>query len=376
MKAFKYLVFFILSIPTFVQAAEQCTYTSSGNIPPQTFNSLSALCSYIHQASGRPSSGYDCRSEGNRIYLYIKGTNNSLGQFGSKQCQQIQCPSATSKDLKVPINSKSYVCVQGCQYRLRACVDVDMEPGMTCSAISTGQDCGTNPPPQTPDPNKPPADPATPDPADPNGPPSKNTAQSESTSTSTSQSTSTSSTDSGGNTINNTTTTTTTNTTTNTIINLDRLENIMQNLTSVITSKLDAILGKMDQDGGSEGGTGEGTDLTETNAKLDENNSLLSDLKDWLTGEGDGSNGSGGDNPFGNDAVPQKQLTEQTFQTNLFTGSAACPADRTLSFTLFTGKSFSKTFSFAMWCDKLQIFGYFILIASYFYGALIITRNS
>src|SRR5690606_7979190 len=54
--------------------------------------------------------------------------------------EQLQCPSATQKDLKVSINSKSYVCVAGCQYRLRACVDVDIEPGMTCSAISTGQD--------------------------------------------------------------------------------------------------------------------------------------------------------------------------------------------------------------------------------------------
>ena len=254
---------------------------------------------------------------------------------------------------------------------------------MTCSAISTGQDCGTNPPPKTPDPNNPtpdPAtpDPATPDPADPTGPPPENTSTSESTSTSSSQSTSTSSTDSGGNTINNTTTNSTTNTTTNTIINLDRLENVIKNMTSVLSNKLDAILGKMDQDGGSDGGTGDGdgTDLTETNQKLDENNSLLSDLKDWLTGDGDGSNGTGGDNPFGNDAVPEKALTPQDLKTNIFSGSAACPADRTLSFQLFTGKTFSKSFSFAMWCDKLAIFGTLILIASYLYGAYIITSKS
>ena len=152
----------------------------------------------------------------------------------------------------------------------------------------------------------------------------------------------------------------------------------MKNLTAVISNKLDAILGKMDQDGGDDGstGNGDGTDLTETNAKLDENNSLLSDLKDWLTGGEDGSNGTGGDNPFGNDAVPEKAITPQDFKTNIFSGSASCPADRTLSFQLFTGKTFSKTFSFSIWCDKLAIFGTLILIASYLYGAYIITSKS
>lgn len=362
MKAFKYLVFLFLlffSVSSYAnwKRLDTGATTSIGYSP-------SGACVHFGGIDFASSYGQDT------YFCYIGSRSGPT--FKIQMITGSVCPSATTKDLKVPTNSKSYVCVEQCQYKLRGCVDVDIEPGMTCTAISTGQDCGT-PPPPTNDPNSPPT--ATPDPADPNGSSSQNTANSQSTSNSTSTSTSTSSTENNTN-ITNTTTNTITNTTTNTIINLDRLEDVIKNMTSVLSNKLDAILGKIDQDGGTDGGTGEGTDLTDTNAKLDENNSLLSDIKDWLTGEGDGSNGTGGDNPFGNDAVPEKQLTEQTFQTNLFSGSAACPSDRTLSFTLFTGRSFSRTFSFAMWCDKLQIFGYFILIASYLYGALIITRNS
>ena len=151
-------------------------------------------------------------------------------------------------------------------------------------------------------------------------------------------------------------------------------------MTSVLSNKLDAILGKIGGDGGDGGSGGDGgiggnidIDLTETNKKIDENKSVLESIKDWLTG---GEDGSGGDNPFGNDAVPEKALTPQDLKTNIFSGSAACPADRTLSFQLFTGKTFSKSFSFAMWCDKLAIFGTLILIASYLYGAYIITSKS
>lgn len=151
MKAFKYLVFFIiLFISSFASALEQCKYINSTG-PIQEFSSVSALCDYVHKFNGWTNNG--CTLSGNLIY------DSGWSQVGYKVCEQIQCPSATSRDLKVAVNSKSYVCVQGCQYRLRACVDVDMEPGMTCSAISTGQDCGTNPPPKTPDPNKPPTDP-------------------------------------------------------------------------------------------------------------------------------------------------------------------------------------------------------------------------
>lgn len=369
MKAFKYLVFFLLFIiaSSSYSAVVYRTYGGfTGSTPTEACKKWRSDAVFKSRADYAPNYIGECSSPSSGA--------TPLGVSSGS------CPSATQKDLKVALNAQSYQCVQGCQYKLRACVDVDFEPGMTCSAISTGAVCGQTKPKEPPKPS----DPITPDRPDNDtndqSKPTENTANSQSTSTSSSQSTTTSSTDSGGNTINNTTTTSTTNTTTNTIINLDRLESVIKNMTSVLSNKLDAILGKMDQDGGPDGGTGDadgdGTDLTQTNAKLDENNSLLSDLKDWLTGGEDGSNGSGGDNPFGNDAVPEKALTPQDLKTNIFSGSAACPADRTLSFQLFTGKTFSKSFSFAMWCDKLAIFGTLILIASYLYGAYIITSKS
>lgn len=99
-----------------------------------------------------------------------------------------------------------------------------------------------------------------------------------------------------------------------------------------------------------------------------EGNGILQDIKDWLTGDVDTS---------GFDAqVPEREITKQSFKTDIFTGSAQCPQDRTLSLNLFAGRSFQKTFSFQMWCDYLAIFGNLILLASYCYGALIVTRNS
>lgn len=369
MKAFKYLVFlFFISTEAFAVTK----YYNGVQGSSVTYSSASAACSGLNGYQGISQAswnGAQC------YYMAPQGYMTST----SITTLNVQCPSATEKLLKVGVNAKTYVCVDGCQYRLRACVDVDMEPGMTCDAISTGLDCGTSPPP--PDPNQPPSDPdqptpAEPDPADPTPAP-ENTAQSQSTSESTSQS-QTTTTQEGETIINNTTTTTTTNTTTNTTINLDRLENIMKNLTSVISSKLDDILAAINGSGGGGGGTGTDTegeelDLTETNEKIDEGNETLSDLKDWLTGE---EQGTGiGDKPFGTDEVPERELTQQTFQTNLFGSSASCPADMTISLPGFAG-GFSKTFSFEQWCNYLSFFGNFILIAAYCMGAYIIVSRS
>lgn len=368
MKAFKYLIFLIVIFTsTYSNAAK--LYKVGGF----TASSAAAACQQHASSVGLIYVGSEI--VGSSFRCDLKNKNGSMF-VATGVITTFSCPSATSKDLKVPVNSKSYVCVDGCQYRIRSCVDVDIEPGMTCSATSTGQDCGKNPPPKTPDPNNPTPDPATPDPADPNGPPSQNTANSESTSTSTSESTSTQTTN-NNTTITNMTTNTTTNMTTNTIINLDKLEAVIKNMTGVLGSKLDAILGKIGGDGGSggsggSGGIGGNIDLTQTNKKIDENKSVLESIKDFLTGGDEGVP----DSPFGNDAVPENVLTPQDLKTNIFGGSAACPADRTLSFQLFTGKTFSKSFSFAMWCDKLAIFGTLILIASYLYGAYIITSKS
>lgn len=373
MRFFKYLTFlFLLTLSTFLHA-DYITWSGGSFENPSVSargSTASISCSNFGSKfgfTGKVSSG-NCYDQNNNLRGYIGFI-------------EPDCPSATSVDLKVPTNAQSYQCVSGCQYRLRACVDVDFEGGMTCSAISTGIACGGTPPPKPVDPNAP----ATPDsPTDTPAAPGQNssntntnTATTTGTSTSTSTSTSTKTTE-NNTTTTNTTTNTTINNNTTTTLDLSSLESTIRSLGDILGAKLDAIKEALGGDSGGDTGTpdGNGTDLTDTNAKIDENNSLLSDLKDWLTGEGDGSNGSGGDNPFGNDAVPEKALTPQDLKTNIFSGSAACPADRTLSFQLFTGKTFSKSFSFAMWCDKLAIFGTLILIASYLYGAYIITSKS
>ena len=281
-----------------------------------------------------------------------------------------KCPSATEVTLKVSVNAQKYQCVNQCQYALTGCVDIDFEPGQTCGAISTGIDCGGTPPKDPADNSQAPDSDGTP--AAPGQNPSNtntNTATTTGTSTSTSTSTTT------NNSTNNTSTTNTTTTTVNnstTKIDLSSLENAIKSMSSALGKKLDdiknAIAGLKDQDGGNDGCVPTETKPCSDSAK---------DILDWLKGDGDGGGvGGEGDNPFGTDVTPERELTQQSLQTNIFTGSASCPADRTLSMTLFTGKTFQKSFSFTMWCDKLAIFGTLILIASYMYAAYIITSKS
>ena len=111
-------------------------------------------------------------------------------------------------------------------------------------------------------------------------------------------------------------------------------------------------------------------DMSETNAKIDETNSLIDELTKWLQGE------DLGDDIFGDQEPPEKELTPQQFDTNIFSGRAQCPADARLSFNLLGGKTFTKTFEFKDWCDNLEIFGSLILIASYLFGAYIIVSKS
>lgn len=292
--------------------------------------------------------------------------------------EDIVCPSATEVTLKVPINAQKYQCVNECQYALRGCVDIDFEPGMTCSAISTGIECGKTPP-------TPPKDPAdntqTPDsptdtPAAPGQNPSNtntNSATTTGSSTSTSTSTTTNNTTTNTSTTN---TTTTTNINTTTKIDLSSLESAIESIGKLLGGKLDAIKEALGGDNGSENGSPDGTDLTETNSKLDDIKKNGTDLNDWLKGDGDkGGVGGEGDNPFGTDVTPQREITPQSLQTNIFGSAAACPADRTLSMN-FLGKSFQKTFSFSLWCQQLAILGSLILIAAYAYGAYIIASKS
>ena len=325
MKAFKYLVFFlILSFSNLAYSFEQCTYKFTLWGANKTFSSVSALCAEAKRVSGWTD--LQCVVTGNTISGELTG--GSVGDLGYKVCEQIQCPSATSVDLKVPTSSGSYVCTAGCQYKLKACVDVDFESGMTCSATSTGQDCGTPKPTETSDP------PATQDPANPSDKTEEQT--------------------------------------------------IFENIMNVIGDKLDSIKdaitgGNQNQDGGDTGGSNGGdtggdvnvnVDMSETNAKIDETNSLIDELTKWLQGE------DLGDDIFGDQEPPEKELTPQQLDTNIFSGRAQCPPDARLSFNLLGGKTFTKTFEFKDWCDNLEIFGSLILIASYLYGAYIIVSKS
>lgn len=102
--------------------------------------------------------------------------------------------------------------------------------------------------------------------------------------------------------------------------------------------------------------------------KIDKTNSLLDEIKQWLFEEPDLSEFEA--------ETPHRELNPQSFSTNIFGSSAACPASRTLSMTMFTGRSFSQTFSFEMWCEKLSIFGTLILLAAYVFAAYIVVSKS
>lgn len=293
--------------------------------------------------------------------------------------ETIVCPSATEVTLKVPINAQKYQCVNECQYALRGCVDIDFEPGMTCSAISTGIACGGTPPVKPKDPVD---NTQTPDaPTDTPAAPGQNVSGTNTNSaTTTGSSTSTSTSTTTNNTTTNTSTTNTTTTTninTTTKIDLSSLESAIESIGKILGGKLDAIKEALGADSGSENGSPDGTDLTETNSKLDDIKKNGDKLNNWLQGKNeDGTGGGVGDNPFGTDVTPERTLDAQSFKTNIFQSNAQCPADKTLSMTLFTGRTFTRTLSFSMWCDKLAIFGSLILIAAYLYGASIIVRNS
>lgn len=323
MRFFKYLFFILFLFPTLSHSAINYYIGNSSN----TYSTPEAACSANYSNSNHPyKHHYKVELDGTYCNIYAE---NDL-RLSQSPIHPIAytCPSATAADLKVPTSSGSYVCTSGCQYKLKACVDVDFESGMTCSAITTGQDCGT---PKSSDSA---TNPVTQDPANPTDKTEEQTT----------------------------------------------IENIMH----VIGEKLDGIKdaitgGNQNQNGGDTGGSNGGdtggdvnvnVDMSETNAKIDETNSLIDELTKWLQGE------DLGDDIFGDSEPPEKELTPQQLDTNIFSGRAQCPADARLSFNLLGGKSFTKSFEFKDWCDNLEIFGFFILIASYLFGAFIIVSKS
>lgn len=327
MKAFKYLVFFlILSFSNLAYSFEQCTYKFTLWGANKTFSSVSALCAEAKRVSGWTD--LQCVVTGNTISGELTG--GSVGDLGYKVCEQIQCEANTMPfSVKVPVDSGKMVCISGCQVSISKCVDVDFEAGMTCDGYYEGRDCGTPPPTTTPT-----TPPVT---QDPTNPTDKTDEQ-------------------------------------------KTFENIMHVIGDKLDSIKDAITGgNQNQDGGDTGGSNGGdtggdvnvnVDMSETNAKIDETNSLIDELTKWLQGE------DLGDDIFGDQEPPEKELTPQQLDTNIFSGRAQCPPDARLSFNLLGGKTFTKTFEFKDWCDNLEIFGSLILIASYLYGAYIIVSKS
>lgn len=102
---------------------------------------------------------------------------------------------------------------------------------------------------------------------------------------------------------------------------------------------------------------------------VDKVKDTLSDIQDFLSGDVDTSS-------MTDVEVPQKQLDEKSFSENLYSSTAQCPADRTLSFKLLGRADFTKTFSFQPFCDHLALLGELIMLASYIYAARIVTRDS
>ncbi|WP_445346532.1 virulence factor TspB C-terminal domain-related protein [Acinetobacter bohemicus] len=373
MRFFKYLVFVLLTLFS-ASAYSAVKYRMQNSDPSELYSSKEAACSnWKHTWVGNPDVA--TKVDGDYCRAYRVKDNGAMGHALILKVTAA-CPSAQEIALKVSVNAQKYQCVNGCQYGLTKCVDIDFEPGMTCDAISTGIDCGGAPPTTPPKPDDPKqpdsgAGPAAPGQGDNNNSSNTNTSTSNSTSTSTSTSTNTSTNE----TTNTTTTTNTTNTTTLDLSGLEAtLTRLFSNLGTRIDNAADAIKEAIN---GIENGSNDGTDLTATNQKLDDIKKNGEKTNNWLQGKNeDGTGGGVGDNPFGTDVTPERVLDAKSFKTDIFQSNAQCPADKTLSMTLFTGRTFSRTLSFSMWCDKLAIFGSLILIAAYLYGASIIVRNS
>lgn len=374
MRFFKYLVLVFITLFS-ASAYSAVKYKMQNAAAHEVYSTKEGACSnWKHTWIGNPEVA--TKVDGNYCRAYRVKDNGAMGHALILEVNvAITCPSAKQVALKVAVNAQKYQCLQGCQYGLTKCVDIDFEPGMTCDAISTGIECGGSPP------KKPSDNSQAPDENDKPAAPNQNSNNINSnTATTTGTSTSTSTSTTTNNTTNNTSTTnttTTTNTNTTTKIDLSSLEAAIRSLGSLLGGKLDAIKEALGADSGSGSGSADSIDLTETNQKLDDIKKNGEKTNNWLQGKSeDGTGGGFGDNPFGTDVTPEKVLDAKSFKTDIFQSNAQCPADKTLSMTLFTGRTFTRTLSFSMWCDKLAIFGSFILIAAYLYGASIIVRNS
>lgn len=373
MRFFKYLIFICFFICTsYTYAFDKTEYSVSGH--NLWFSSPELSCKNwvdINNKSLDPK---------NQFWKYISSTETlctaQFSDFGSvvarhanldKRIVNFSCPSATEKVLKVPTNVGTYTCLEQCQYRIMGCVDIPEEPGMTCNAISSGIACKSQ---STADSNNTANNTGNTGSNSNNDGSTNSTNSAKSESTSTNTSTSTSNTTTTNNTTNNTststTTTTTTNnttTTTNTTIDLSSLENTINNVAKKI---IDAI-SKKDQDGsdtGTENGDKDGTDLTETNKKLDEISKNTKDINDSLNCENDNctgtTEGSGIVDIVETPAIP---IPDKQY----FNWSASCPLSTGSTAISINGQVSSIDDDFTSWCQMAVDVRPFVLAA----GAII-----
>lgn len=369
MRFFKYLIIhLILFFSSFSHAQNKVIYYSA-DFPKESFYTEQAACDNLKNKYG--ISYPSVKLTGNECAVY---SNTSVHKYVKIYYRTEDCPSAIQQAISVSRNSGSYVCVAQCQYAIQGCVEVNFDSGnpdggdrskMSCNAISTGKSCAGATNPNTGNTSQ---SPTTSNPgANANNDGSKTaTNSSNSTTTGSETSNSTSTTTTTNNTTNNTststtntTTTTTVNNTTNTVIDLSSLENTIVNTSKTIVDAVNKLSGKID---GGNNGSENGTDLTETNKKLDEINSNTKGTKDSLDaikkelttdpGLGDGT---------GIVDIGQQQIDIPDQQ--YFQWSAQCPLSTGSTAISLNGQATSIDSDFTSWCKMAVDVRPFVLAA-------------
>ncbi|WP_151838141.1 MULTISPECIES: virulence factor TspB C-terminal domain-related protein [unclassified Acinetobacter] len=271
----------------------------------------------------------------------------------------IVCNQGEEKQILVPssiINSpQQFVCKDYCQYRLKACVDVDIEgkDGL-CGATATGFTCGSPPLPEEPEEPEEPDD--------------------------------------------------TLECTTDSCLNPNNLRCPSGYLPGLVNGQATCQKSKPNpkpcdpskQNCESENGDQKGvidavnqanTDITGSITSLDGSlGKALKSISDKLNeiaqkiGGNTNNNGNNGNNDWGNvdtspftADLPVRDVDRQQLSENLFISNAQCPADKVFDSTIL-GHSVSFSFSYSNICDFLHMFGYLVMIIAYLYAAYILSR--
>lgn len=141
---------------------------------------------------------------------------------------------------------------------------------------------------------------------------------------------------------------------------LKSLTDFKNELLTSLSELKDAISGS-NSGGGDGGGDGGGGSCTDT-----EVNGVFCELSNWFQEEVPESESVD---------APVSELNQQSLDSGIFSSNAQCPSDVTLDMPI-GGRNFTYTFSFSIWCEWLGVFGSFILIAAYCFGAYIVVSKS